>query len=82
MSKGDNIDTIPSFIFKRIAASIAKLIADLINASIREGAFPDVLKAGRVIPIFNSGSKDSSVNYRPISTLPFVSKIFERVTFQ
>ena len=40
-----------------------------------------MLKTARVVPIFKSGQRDVVLNYRPIATLPFFSKIYERVLF-
>ena len=42
------------------------------------GIFPDNLKIAKVIPIFKQGSRSSCNNYRPISVLSALSKIFER----
>ena len=42
------------------------------------GEFPEDLKAARVSPIFKSGAKNTFDNYRPISVLPSLSKIFEK----
>ena len=42
---------------------------------------PDSLKIATVIPLFKSGSLNSIDNYRPISVLPTVSKIMERVAY-
>ena len=53
-------------------------IASLINKSIETGIFPDDLKIASVIPIHKGGGKDDVNNYRPISILPTLSKIFER----
>ena len=36
---------------------------------------------GKIIPIFKSGDSNSTVNYRPISMLPFLSKIFEKLMY-
>ena len=51
----------------------------LINLSINEGVFPDELKMAKVIPIYTSDNEQSINNYRPISVLPYFSKIFEKV---
>ena len=46
---------------------------------IMEGIFPNCLKIGRVIPILKSGKKDQMTNYRPITTLPVLAKVFEKL---
>ena len=46
------------------------------------GIFPDTLKIARVSPIFKSGDRTDPGNYRPISVLPTVSKIYEKVVYQ
>jgi hypothetical protein len=53
-------------------------IAFIINSSIDTGFFPAFLKEDYVQPIFKSDDKENPSNYRPISILPTISKIFER----
>ena len=43
------------------------------------GSFPDACKIAKVRPLFKKGSKTDPSNYRPISLLPLLSKVFERV---
>ena len=43
------------------------------------GIFPDAFKVAKIIPIFKKGNSSLLVNYRPISLLPTISKVFERV---
>ena len=43
------------------------------------GVFPDELKIAKVIPLYKSGSSNIMSNYRPISILPTLSKIFEKL---
>ena len=45
------------------------------------GIVPDNLKVAKVIPLFKSGDANSTLNYRPISILPFFSKILEKLVF-
>ena len=60
------------------ANSISPFIATLINKSIISGTFPSQLKYAKVFPVFKGGSKSDPSNYRPISILPTISKIFEK----
>ena len=57
---------------------IGPVLTDIFNRILDEGVFPKVWKIARVTPIFKSGSKDDPGNYRPISVLPVLSKIFEK----
>ena len=45
------------------------------------GIFPDKLKIAKVIPLYNKDDPSILGNYRPISLLPAISKLFERVLF-
>jgi hypothetical protein len=54
----------------------------LFNESVLAGLFPNCLKLARVIPIFKSGDTEQASNYRPISTLPVISKLFEKLMYR
>ena len=51
----------------------------IINTSILTGRFPDLWKHPYITPIFKSGDADDASNYRPISILPIISKILEKI---
>ena len=74
-------DEIPVHIMKSTITSIAGPICKIINSSIKNGIFPDLLKIAKVCPIFKSGEPDLFSNFRPISVLPSFSKIFEKILF-
>ena len=44
--------------------------------------FPDILKSAEVKPIFKKKSRIDKENYRPVSILPIISKIFEKLIFK
>ena len=58
---------------------LPNFIANLINKCFSEGKFPDILKKAVVVPIHKKGNIEFISNYRPISKLCFLSKIFEKV---
>ena len=73
-------DELSSILLKKIANSIKPILALVINQSLCTGIFPTKLKIAKVIPLFkNKGDCHLFDNYRPISLLPTISKIFERV---
>ena len=57
------------------------VISDMINQAMRDGMFPSSLKIAKIIPIYKKGDARIPANYRPISLLPYLSKIFEKVIF-
>ena len=81
-SKGAPISEIPAKIYKSISEEISPCLSGLINLSFKIGEFPDCLKTARVVPIFKDGDPSNITNYRPISTLPFISKIYEKIMFK
>ena len=80
-SKATGMDGIPAKILKMIANFIAPSLTFIFNLSIRTGTYIDEWKLARVIPIYKSEDKRKCENYRPISVLPIVSKIFEGEVF-
>ena len=77
-SKASGPDGISAHMLKGTASSIAPSLTQLFNNSLRAGLFPDAWKLSRVVPIHKSGESNTPLNYRPISLLPILSKVFER----
>ena len=72
-------DIIPPTVVKIAGPEISKSITDMINKSIYGGTFPDCVKLAEVIPVCKKADNRKKENYRPVSILPCLSKIFERV---
>ncbi len=54
----------------------------IVNKSMESGVVPDNMKKAKVIPLYKAKSKNEFANYRPISLLPTISKIIEKVLHQ
>ena len=63
---------------KLFKKEFSKPLSDIINLSFNQGVFPNLLKITNVIPIHKKGDKLDCNNYRPISLLSNISKIFEK----
>ena len=72
------VNYLPAKMFKSIKSLVSYPLSKIINSSFISGIFPQQLKIARITPIFKNGLKTNPSNYRPISSLPYISKIFER----
>ena len=73
------LDNISSRLLRLCSPSISNSLCDIINQVLETGIFPDDWKKAKVHPIFMSDERNIPNNYRPISILPAISKIIERV---
>ena len=78
---GAGIDRINASIFKGTYSSIIQALVHFINLCLSAGVFPEALKIAVVKPIYKSGDKKLFSNYRPISILPYLSKILEKIMY-
>ena len=71
-------DSISLILLKASINSIANPLTCIINQSLKTRRFPSKLKVAKIISIFKKGDEHDFNNYRPISLLPSVSKVFEK----
>ena len=74
-------DDIKSDILKMSLQYICEPLAHMCNISLIQGTFPQELKLANVIPLYKSGDPQVFNNYRPVSLLPTLSQLFEKVMY-
>ncbi len=77
------LDSIPARLVKDVFDTVGPSVVSLVNTSLSSGCVPAVFKHAIVQPLLKKNNLDASIlsNFRPISKLPFLSKILERVVF-
>ena len=80
-SHGSGVDGISGYFIKTLITILARPLSYLFNCSLLNGTFPDSWKVARIAPIFKEGPTDDPSNYRPISVLPVLSRLFEKIVY-
>ena len=81
-SKSTGCDQIGNRLLKKAAIPISQILCHIFNKSLTNGIYPETWKRAFVIPLYKKGIKSDINNYRPVSLLPCVSKVFEKLIFQ
>ena len=71
-----------TFFLKLGISYFARIIKKLFNQCLCESVYPSILKVARITPIFKKGKRSLVGNYRPVSVLPVLNKIFEKLIFK
>ncbi len=79
--KSCSFDDINTLLVQHVVEFICLPLNHIFNLSLNNGIFPDKLKIAKVVPIYKSGPANDLINYRPISILPALSKILERLVY-
>ena len=78
-AKSFGIDNISSYFLKLALPFIENSLAFMFDTSIETSMFPDSWKIAGVTPIYKNGDRADKSNYRPISVLPVISRLFEKL---
>lgn len=75
------VDTVPPRFFKEVWVTIGPYVREIINSSLSSGLVPSFCKKAVVEPLIKKTGLDPTIlsNYRPISKIPFLSKILEKI---
>ena len=80
LSKASGPDCIPVVFLKNCEPELSYILAELFNKCLKESCFPDCWKVSSVVPVFkNVGERSTAKNYRPVSLLSVVTKVFEKL---
>ena len=76
-----SLDPTPTWMLKKCIAVFLPILTLLINLSLASGEFCAEFKKAHVIPLLKKFDLDRNIlkNYRPVSNLPFLSKLIERI---
>ena len=79
-SKASGPDCIPVVVLKNCEPELPCILGELFNMCLKESCFPDFWKVSLVVPVFkNFGGRSTAKNYRPVSLLSVVSKVFQKL---
>jgi len=79
--QNDKASDIPIILLKRCVPVLSNHLSRFFNVFMESGIFPKILKVGKITPVFKKGDCQTFDNYRPISLLPILGKILEKILY-
>ena len=80
LSNASGPDCIPVVVLKNCESKLFYILAELFNKCLKKSCFPHCSKVSSLVPVFkNIGERSTAKNYRPVSPLSVVSKVFEKL---
>ena len=75
------MDPIPTFLLKKLSKELAPILLHIVNCSLIKSVFPSEIKKAVVKPTIKKTTADAEClkNYRPVSNLPVISKLIEKI---
>ena len=80
-TKSCELDSMPTLLLKKACPALLRTLTDMVNKSLETGTFPEDFKNARIRPLLKKPSLDPDVmsNYRPVSNIPFLAQVIEKV---
>ena len=78
-NKSSDIYSISPKLLKILSSALSETLSNIFHESFALGVFSDHMKLAMITPIFKGGSKPDVSNYRPVSVLPIISKVLEKL---
>lgn len=81
-TKSTGYDEINTTVLKHVSEYISPILSYLINISVEYGIFPEELKISIVKPLYKKDNKENINNYRPVSLISILAKVYEKVIYK
>ena len=83
-NKSCQLDALPVWLIKENISILLPFIVSIVNSSLNAGLFPPTLKEAILMPLIKKPNLDRNIltNYRPVSNVPFLSKIIEKAALE